>query len=45
MVTLKDHKGEIIEGNFYKDEIQRIKLEEDDDVYAVEKIERQFWNL
>ena len=41
MVTLKDHKGEIIEGNFYKDEIQRIKREKDDDIYAVEKIVRQ----
>ena len=32
MVTLKDHKGEIIEGNFYKDEIQRIEREKDDDM-------------
>ena len=24
MVTLKDYKGDVIEGNFYKDEIQRI---------------------
>ena len=39
MVTLKDYSGETIEGNFYKDEIQRI--ERDDDVYAVEKVIRQ----
>ena len=41
MVTLKDYKGDVIEGNFYKDEIQRIERDKDDDVYAVEKIIRQ----
>ena len=41
MVTLKDHKGEAIEGNFYKDEIQRIERDESDDVYDVEKVIRQ----
>ena len=41
MVTLKDHKGEQIEGNFYKDEIQKISRDQDDDVYEVEKIIRQ----
>ena len=39
MVTLKDHKGEIIKGNFYAEEIQ--KVDRDDDVYEVEKIVRQ----
>lgn len=39
MVTLKDYHGEKIEGNFYKDEIQRIQR--DDDVYDVEKIIQQ----
>ena len=38
MVTLKDHKGEEIKGNFYEDEIQRITRDADDDVYAVEKV-------
>ena len=38
MVTLKDHKGEIIEGNFYRNEIQRIEGEKDDDIYAVIKL-------
>ena len=41
MVTLKDHKGETIEGNFYKDEVQKIAREKDDDVYEVEKVIRQ----
>ena len=41
MVTLKDHKGEEIEGKFYKDEIQRIRREPDDDVYEMEKILQQ----
>lgn len=39
MVTLKDHKGEQIQGKFYADEIQ--KIAHDDDVYEVEKIVRQ----
>ena len=39
MVTLKDHKGEQILGNFYQDEIQ--KIARDDDVYEVEKVIRQ----
>ncbi|MEL7307314.1 MAG: DDE-type integrase/transposase/recombinase [Pseudomonadota bacterium] len=39
MLTLKDHHGEKIEGNFYEDEIQRIQR--DDDVYEVEKIIQQ----
>lgn len=41
MVTLKDHKGDAIEGNFYEDEIQRIARDKDDDVYEVERIVRQ----
>ena len=41
MASLKDHHGEVIEGNFYEDEIQRITRNEDDDVYDVEKIVRQ----
>ena len=41
MVTLKDHKGEQIEGNFYEDEIQKILRDQGDDVYEVEKIIRQ----
>ena len=41
MVTLKDHKGETIEGNFYKDKVQKIAREKDDDVYEVEKVIRQ----
>ena len=41
MVSLKDHKGEIIEGKFYEDEIQKIKRDDDDDVYEVEKIIKQ----
>lgn len=41
MVTIKDHKGEEIEGNFYKDEIQKISRNPDDDIYEVEKIVRQ----
>ena len=39
MVSLKDHRGEKIEGKFYADEIQKIL--NDDDVYAVEKIVRK----
>ena len=39
MVSLKDHKGEEIQGNFYSDEIQ--KIAHDDDVYEVEKVIRQ----
>ena len=39
MATLKDHKDEIIQGNFYAEEIQRV--DRDDDVYEVEKIVRQ----
>lgn len=39
MVTLKDHKGEEIQGNFYADEIQ--KIGRDDDVYEVEKVIRK----
>ena len=41
MVTLKDHRGEQIEGNFYEDEIQQIGRNPDDDVYEVEKVIRQ----
>ena len=41
MATLKDHKGEVIEGKFYEDEIQKIKRDRDDDVYEVEKIIKQ----
>ena len=41
MVTLKDHKGERIEGNFYADEIQKIGREVDDDVYEVERVIRE----
>ena len=37
MVTLKDYKGDVIEGNFYKDEIQIIERDKGNDVYAVEK--------
>ena len=39
MVSLKDYKGEIIQGNFYDEEIQ--KIDRDDDVYEVEKVVRQ----
>ena len=39
MVSLTDHKGETIEGNFYDEEIQ--KIDRDDDIYEVEKIVRQ----
>ena len=38
MLTLKDHKGEIIEGKFYADEVQKIDRDVDDDVYEVEKV-------
>ena len=41
MVTLKDHKGNVIEGKFYEKEIQKITRDKDDDVYEVEKIIRQ----
>ena len=41
MVSLKDHHGQMIEGNFYKQEIQKISREKDDNVYDVEKIIRQ----
>ena len=41
MVTLKDHHGEQIEGNFYEDEIQKIGRDPDDAVYEVEKVIRQ----
>ena len=41
MATLKDHKGEEIEGNFYQEEIQKINRDPDDDVYEMEKIIRQ----
>lgn len=41
MVSLKDHRGEVIEGNFYIDEIQKIRRQRDDDVYEVEKVIRQ----
>ena len=39
MLTLKDHQGEEIQGNFYVDEIQ--KIGRDNDEYEVEKIIRQ----
>ena len=41
MVCLKDYHGDVIEGRFYADEIQKIKREKDDDVYAVEKVIQQ----
>lgn len=41
MVRLKDHHGEVIEGGFYANEIQKIGRDKDDDVYDVEKIIRQ----
>ena len=41
MVTLKDYKGEDIEGNFYKEEIQKIGRAVDDDVYEVESVLQQ----
>ena len=41
MVSLKDYKGDIIEGKFYDDEIQKIIRDPDDDVYEVEKVIRQ----
>lgn len=41
MLTLRDHKGEIIEGKFYEDEVQKITRDPDDDIYEVEKIIRQ----
>ena len=41
MVTLRDHKGEEIEGNFYDDEVQKITRDDDNDVYEVEKVLRQ----
>lgn len=41
MVSLKDHKGEDIEGKFYKEEIQKIQHNADDDVYEVESILQQ----
>jgi len=41
MVTLKDYKGEEIEGNFYADEIQKIGRDRDNDVYEVEKVIQQ----
>ena len=41
MVTLKDYKGEEIEGNFYSDEIQKIRRDRDDDNYEVEKVLQQ----
>ena len=41
MLSLKDYHGEVIEGNFYGDEVQKIHRNEDDDVYEVEKIVQQ----
>ena len=41
MLSLKDDHGEIIEGNFYGDEVQKIIRDKDDDIYEVEKIIRQ----
>lgn len=41
MLTLKDYRGDVIEGNFYGDEVQKIHRDDDDDVYEVEKIVRQ----
>jgi hypothetical protein len=38
MLSLKDYHGEIIEGNFYGEEVQKIDRDQDDDVYDVEKI-------
>lgn len=39
MVSLRDHRGEVIEGKFYGPEIQ--KIHNDDDVYDVEKVIRK----
>ena len=41
MVSVRDYHGGVIEGRFYADEIQKIKREKDDDVYAVEKVIQQ----
>ena len=41
MVTLKDHKGEIVDGNFYEQEIQKIARNPDDDVYEVQEVLQQ----
>ena len=41
MLTLKDHKGEEIKGNFYDEEVQKISRDPDNDVYEVEKVIRQ----
>lgn len=41
MVTLKDYKGDTIEGNFYDEELQKIIRDPDDDTYEVEKVIRQ----
>ena len=41
MVTLRDYKGDTIEGNFYEDEIQKITRDDDNDVFEVEKVIRQ----
>jgi len=41
MITLRDHNGEVIEGKFYEDEVQKITRPDDDDTYEVEKIVQQ----
>lgn len=41
MISLKDYKGDPIEGKFYEQEVQQITRDPDDDVFDVEKIIRQ----
>lgn len=41
MLNLKDYKGDVIEGKFYDEEVQKIIRDPDDDAYDVEKIIRQ----
>ena len=41
MISLKDYAGNVLEGKFYEDEIQKIVRDPDDDVYDIEKVIRQ----
>lgn len=41
MMSIKDYKGEPIEGKFYEHEIQKIERDPDDDIFDVEKVIRQ----
>ena len=41
MISLKDYKGDTIEGKFYEQEIQKIERDPDDDIFDVEKVIRQ----